>query len=158
MHDTGERAAELGEAERLIAQGAVRKALGLEPVDLRLGLDVARNQLQKGAPIEAFRTYAALVVCDPSDPELQAGLANCALVLGENSLALHAASAIVALAPSDPRGYFFSGRACLAMGQLAEAIEDLTESMRLARAPRGDAPAILEEARKLLDRIAVLKK
>lgn len=158
MPDTGERATELGEAQRLIAQGAVRKALGLEPVDLRLGLDVARNQLQKGAPIEAFGTYAALVVCDPSDPELQAGLANCALLLGENSLALHAASAIVALAPSDPRGYFFSGRACLAMGQLAEATEDLTEAIRLAGGPQGDAAAIREEARKLLDRIALLKK
>ncbi|PDT90807.1 pathogenicity island protein [Bradyrhizobium sp. Y36] len=156
--DTGERVTELGEAQRLIAQGAVRKALGLEPVDLRLGLDIARNQLQKGAPIEAFQTYAALVVCDPSDPELQAGLANCALLLGENSLALHAASAIVALAPSDPRGYFLSGRACLAMGQLTEANEDLTEAMRLARGPQGDAAAILDESRKLLDRIALLKK
>ena len=37
-------------------------------------------------------------------------------------------------------------------------IEDLTESKRLARGRQGDAPAIREEARKLLDRIALLKK
>jgi Flp pilus assembly protein TadD len=156
MHDIIERDAEISEAQRLIAQGAIRKALGLEPVDLRLGLDVARNQLQKGAVGEAFRTYATLVVCDPSDPELQVGLANCALHVGENNLALQAASAVVALAPSDPRGYFFSGRACMALGHFAEAKEDLTEAIELARVPK-DA-LIFNEARKLLERLAVLAK
>jgi Flp pilus assembly protein TadD len=156
MHGTIERDIEISDAQRLIAQGAIRKALGLEPVDLRLGLDVARNQLQKGAVGEAFRTYATLVVCDPSDPELQVGLANCALHVGENNLALQAASAVVALAPSDARGYFFSGRACMALGHFAEAKEDLTEAIELARVPK-DA-LIFNEARKLLERLAVLAK
>src|SRR5690349_18366954 len=91
-HAPREPEPQLSETQRLIAQGAIRKALGLEPADLRLGLDVARNQLQKGAVNEAFRIYAALVVCDPSDAELQVGLANCALHVGENNLALQAAS------------------------------------------------------------------
>lgn len=131
--DRVEPEAPVSETQRLIAQGAIRRALGLEPVDLRLGLDVARTQLQKGAIQDAFRIYAALVVCDPSDPELQVGLANCALHVGENNLALQAASAIVALAPSDPRGYFFSGSACLALGHITEAKEDLAEAIELAR-------------------------
>lgn len=154
MHDTVEGDAGLTEAQRLVAEGGIRKALGLEPGDLRLGLDVARAQLQKGAAREAFRIYAALVVCDPSDPELQVGLANCALHVGENNLALLAASAIVVLSPSDPRGYFFSGRACLALGHKAEAKEDLTEAMELARRARN--PLIFDEAGKLLKRLAAL--
>jgi Flp pilus assembly protein TadD len=154
--DTIEPDTQISETQRLIAQGAIRKALGLEPVDLRLGLDVARNQLQKGAVNDAFRIYAALVVCDPSDPELQVGLANCALHVGENNLALQAASAIVALAPSDPRGYFFSGSACLALGHIAEAKEDLAEAIELARHSRN--ALICTEAKKLLERLAVLGK
>jgi Flp pilus assembly protein TadD len=147
---------QLNEAQRLIAQGAIRKALGLEPSDLRLGLDVARNQLQRGDAREAFRMYAALVVCDPSDSELQVGLANCALYMGENALALQAASAIVTLAPSDPRGYFFSGRACLALGYVMEAKEDLTQALEFAT--RAKNKLIADEAKKYLERIAVLKK
>jgi Flp pilus assembly protein TadD len=156
MHDIIERDAEISEAQRLIAQGAIRKALGLEPIDLRLGLDVARLQLQKGAVNDAFRTYATLVVCDPSDPELQVGLANCALHAGENNLALQAASAVVALVPSDPRGYLFSGRACLELGHMTEAKEDLTKAMELARSAKN--ALIFGEARKLIERLAILAK
>jgi Flp pilus assembly protein TadD len=156
MHDIVQRDTEISEAQRLVAQGAIRKALGLEPIDLRLGLDVARNQLQKGAVSEAFRTYATLVMCDPSDPELQVGLANCALHVGENNLALQAASAIVTLTPSDPRGYFFSGSACLALGHIDEAKEDLTKAIELARNARNTL--IFGEASKLMARIALLAK
>ncbi len=153
---SGDVELQLSEAQRQIAQGAIRKALGLEPNDLRLGLDVARNQLQRGATREAFRMYAALVVCDPSDAELQVGLANCALYVGENELALQAASAIVALTPADPRGYFFSGRACLALGYIAEAKEDLTQAMELASQSKNKL--IADESKKYLDRLAILKK
>jgi Flp pilus assembly protein TadD len=157
MHDTIERGTEISDAQRLIAGGAIRKAFGLEPIDLRLGLDIARNQLRSGNAGSAFRIYATLVVSDPSDPELQVGLANCALHVGENNLALQAASAIVALTASDPRGYYFSGRACLALGHIAEAKEDLTKAIELARNSSKDA-LIFDEARKLLERLAVLAK
>jgi Flp pilus assembly protein TadD len=156
MHDTIDRIDQISETQRLIAQGAIRKALGLEPIDLRLGLDVARIHLQRGAAGDAFEIYAMLVVCDPSDPELQVGLANCALYVGENNLALQAASAIIALTPADPRGYFFSGRACLALGHVAEAKEDLTEAIELARKCKN--VLVFGEASKLLERIAVLAK
>jgi Flp pilus assembly protein TadD len=134
--------------ERVIAQGGIRKALGLRPLDLRLGLDFARTQLQRGAVREALRTYVALVLCDPSDPELQVGLANCALHVRENDLALQAASVVIVLAPSDPRGYYLSGRACFALGYRAEAVEDLTKSLELAESS-GNA-LITGEAKKLL--------
>jgi Flp pilus assembly protein TadD len=156
MHDTIERGTETSDAQRLIAEGAIRKAFGLEPIDLRLGLDVARNQLRSGNVKAAFRIYATLVVCDPSDPELQVGLANCALHVGENNLALQAASAIVALTPSDPRGYFFSGRACLALGHIAEAKEDLNAAIEFSRNSK-DA-LIFGEASKLIERLADLAK
>jgi Flp pilus assembly protein TadD len=152
MDDATTKDIQVADIERVIAQGGIRKALGLRPLDLRLGLDLARTQLQRGAFDEALRTYVALVLCDPSDPELQVGLANCAVHVKENDLALQAASVVIALTPSDPRGYFLSGRACLALGYLAEATEDLTRSLELAESS-GNA-WISGEAKKLL---AVLK-
>lgn len=110
----------------------IRVRLGLESIDLRIGLDVARAQLQKGNVNEAFRTYATLVLCDPFDPELQVGVANCALHIQEYALALQAASAVVALVPSDPRGYCLSAKACIGLGQPQEAHEDLTSALELA--------------------------
>jgi len=152
--DRPDAPANLSEAQRLLVSGAIRKKLGLKSMDLHLGLDLARNQLQRGATTEAFRTYVALVLCDPSDPELQIGLANCALTIGENELGLQAASAVVALAPSDPRGYYLSGRACLGLGHYAEAREDLTDAITFAKAARNTV--IFEEADKLLHKLAAL--
>jgi Flp pilus assembly protein TadD len=140
--------AEISDAGRLVAQGAVRKALGLKTPDLRLGLDLARTQLQRGALEEAFRTYVALVLCDPSDTELQVGLSNCALHVSEYNLALQAASVVVALSPTDPRGYFLSGRACLALGLIPEAKEDLDRAAELARKAKDGA--LYAEAQKFL--------
>ena len=78
-------------------KGRIRKELGLELSDLKPALDIARNHLKRGAPGEAMRTYIALVLCEPTNVDFQVGLANCALQIGENHLALHAASAVVAL-------------------------------------------------------------
>jgi Flp pilus assembly protein TadD len=146
--------ANVSEAVRQFVGGAIRKKLGLESSDLRLGLDLARNQMQRGATAEAFRTCAALVLCDPSDPELQIGLANCAVQIGEDELALQAASVVVALAPSDPRGYYLSGRACLGLGHYADAKEDLTAAMKFAKASRNTV--VFEEADKLMNKLAAL--
>ena len=146
----------ISEQERLIASGAIRKGLGLETIDLRFGLDLARGQLQRGALVEAFRTYVALVLCDPSDPELQIGLANCALHIQENELALQAASVVIALPPSKPRGYYLSGRACFALGHLAEAQEDLTDAVALARKAKDSL--LFAEADQLLNKLRAMKK
>jgi Flp pilus assembly protein TadD len=144
----------ISDAARLIASGEIRKRLGLEPSDLRLGLDLARNQLLRGATAQALRTYAALVLCEPSEPDFQLGLANCALHLNENELALQAASAAIALRPANPRGYYISGRACLALGHHPEAKEDLTEAIERAREARDTL--IVTEAEMLLTRLAAL--
>jgi Flp pilus assembly protein TadD len=139
------------EATRILA-GAIREDLGLDAEDLRLGLTVARNQLLRGAKQEALRTYVALVLCEPMNGDFQAGLANCAAQLGEHHLTLQAASALIALQPRDPRGYYLSGRACLALGHRAEAKEDLTDALSFARAAKEGE--IAQEAEKLLKQLA----
>ena len=154
--DATEAPASTASLEKLIATGGIRASLGLEPVDLRLGLDFARSQLQRGATQEAFRTYVALVLCDPSDPELQIGLANCALLIQENALALQAASAAVALTPKDPRGYYLSGRACFCLGHLQEAEEDLSDALALAREARNST--VYGETDQLLTRLRATHK
>jgi Flp pilus assembly protein TadD len=135
--------------------GAIRKELGLESIDLRPGLDVAKSHMKRGAHAEAMRIYAALVLCEPKNVDFQVGLANCALQMGENHLALQAASAVVALAPSDPRGYFLSGRACLGLGHFEEATEDLRDAVDFGRKAK-DA-TITSEASNLLQKLAAVR-
>lgn len=134
--------------------GGLRKELGLESIDLMAGLDIARNHLKRGATPEAMRIYATLVLCEPANIEFQAGLANCALVMGEYHLALQAASALIALAPTDPRGFFFSGRACMGLGHYPEAVEDLGDAVQLGR--KAMNAAIVNEANGLLEKLAAL--
>jgi tetratricopeptide (TPR) repeat protein len=143
------------EALAAFLQGGVRKELGLESVDLRPGLDIAKNHLKKGAMAEAMQTYVALVLCEPMNIDFQVGLANCAVQMQENHLALQAASAIIALAPTDPRGHFLSGRASLGLGFYTEATEDLQKAMELAQQSR-DA-VIVNEANDLLQKAAALQ-
>jgi Flp pilus assembly protein TadD len=137
---------------RALVEGSMRKELGLQPGDLRIGLNVAKNLLDRGSAAEALRIYIALVLCAPTEIDYQVGLANCALQLGEHHLALQSASAIVALAPRDPRGYFLSGRACLGMGALKEAEEDLRDAVEHGRNAR-DA-TIVNLANTLLGKFA----
>lgn len=128
-----------------VLQHGVGHLIGIAAEDLALGLDVAKRHMQRGAPAEALKIYAALVLCDPARLEFQIGLANCALDLGEHEMALQAASAIVATAPADPRGYYLSGRACFGLGAVDEALEDLADAERFARSI-GDA-ALTEAVR-----------
>ncbi|QJP15549.1 tetratricopeptide repeat protein [Starkeya sp. ORNL1] len=134
--------------------GALRKELGIESADLQIGLDVARRHLQRGAAAEAMRVYVALVLCDPMVVDFQVGLANCALQLEENPLALQAASAVIALAPRDSRGYLLSGRACLALGHHAEAEEDLRDAVTFGQAERN--AVVVNDARQLLQTLAAI--
>ena len=133
------------------AGGAIRKELGLESIDLNAGLMIARNHLKRGAFLEAMRTYVALVLCEPTNAEFQIGLANCALQMEEYHLALQAASAVVAMAPRDPRGYFLSGRACLALGHHAEAAEDLQDAIDKGR--QSQDAVIVNEATQILQKL-----
>lgn len=140
------------EMARSLVGGALRRELGVELSDLKLGLDVARRHLQRGAADEALRIYVALVLCEPTEVDFQVGLANCALQLEENALALQAASAVIALAPRDSRGYLLSGRACLALGHQAEAEEDLRDAVTLGLVDRN--ATVVNDARRLLQSIA----
>ena len=131
--------------------GEIARELGLDAADLRLGLTVAKNLLSRGAHAEAMRVYVALVLCEPLNVDFQVGLANCASVVGEPYMALQAASAVIALAPSDPRGYLLSGRSCMAIGNFAEAREDLTDALRFA--DTGTYDVVRREAGLLIDRL-----
>ncbi len=133
--------------ERLLA-GAIGKDLGLTSEDLQLGLALARQRLMRGAKPEALRLYVALVLCEPMNAEFQSGLANCALELGDYHLALQAASVVIALEPSNCRGYFFSGRACLALGYRDEAKEDLSDAVEFGRAAKDSL--VVTQGEKLL--------
>lgn len=138
-----------GSEAAALLDGQIRDALGLKSEDLSIGLEVARNLLQRGATADALRVYAGLILCEPTNPVFQTGLANCALAAEEFHLALQAASAVIALAPQDPRGYLVSGRACIGLGALAEASEDLRDAVALGRAARN--AAVVEEAGRLLE-------
>jgi predicted Zn-dependent protease len=126
--------------------GQLRRELGLTSADLAAGIEVARGHVERGAPQEALRLYASLILCEPANVDLQVGLADCALRLGEAHLALQAASAVVALAPRDPRGYLLSGRACLDIGAFDEAREDLRDAASRGRDAR-DARVVAEAER-----------
>lgn len=135
------------EALRAFMNGAFADRLGLGPDDIQVGLDVAQGLMRRGAFAQALRFYAAMVMCRPSDVDLQIGLSNCALQLGENHLALQAASVAVALAPSGARGYYLSARACLGLGFIDEAREDLRDAVRFGQQARDGV--VVEEARRL---------
>lgn len=146
--ETGE-----GDIMARLLDGQLRKELGLSSQELRAGLSVARNHMLRGAPLEALRIYAALVLCDPTNVDFQVGLANCAGHIGEHYLAIQAASAVIALAPSDPRGYLLSGRSCMLSGAFDEAREDLEEARDLARASGKED--LIREVSQLIERLSV---
>jgi Flp pilus assembly protein TadD len=139
---------------RMLAEGAFRKELGLEAKDLRVGLNVAKNLLDRGQASEALRIYVALVLCNPTDVDFQIGLANCALRLEEPHLALQSASAVIALKPDEPRGYFLSGSACLMLGNFDEAAEDFRDAVRFGRDARDHK--VVDLANAGLGRVEVL--
>jgi Flp pilus assembly protein TadD len=135
-----------------LLSGRLRDELGLSSDVLRIGLTVARNHLLRGAQAEAMRIYVGLVLCEPMNVDFQVGLANCANLMGEQNVALQAASAVIMLAPADPRGYLLSGRSCIMMGLVDEAREDLNDALKHADGNE----AVIKEAGLLLERISTL--
>ncbi len=154
VHDAVDQQ-EVPTLEDIVLHAAVSKELGLEPKDLEIGLEVARNKLNSGAPEEALRLYGALVLCDPVNVQFQIGLANCAIHVHEYHLALQAASVVIALDTQNPIGYFLSGSACMFLGHLDEAVEDLTDAARHALEQR-DAK-IKNEADAMLRKVAAMR-
>jgi Flp pilus assembly protein TadD len=135
-------------AEQLGQEGGFASRLGLEKSDLRHGLDIAAAHRQKGELGEALKVYSALVLLDLTEPDYQLGLADCAYAMGQYELCIQAASALIAMRPAAPEGYYLSGAACLALGQSAEASEDLMDAMRLAKEHRN--AVIYQQAERLL--------
>ncbi|MGQ3211767.1 tetratricopeptide repeat protein [Shinella sp.] len=129
-----------GDLAQLLS-GGLRDELGLTSDVLNVGLAIAANHLARGANSEAMRIYVGLVMCEPMNVDFQVGLANCANVMGEQSVALQAASVVIMLAPTDPRGYLLSGRSCIMMGNLDEAREDLHDALKYAG---GNEPVVKE--------------
>ncbi|MEO9530027.1 hypothetical protein [Roseibium sp.] len=129
-------------------EGGVRTELGLEENDLEAVLGVANMKLKAGDQATAQRMYLALVLCDPGNFKFQQGLANVCLKTGEFDAVVQTASVMVMLKPDDPTGYYFSGAACLALGHLAEAREDITDALAFAQ-QKQDA-VLVGECRRLL--------
>ena len=133
-----------------LLSGGLRDEIGLTSDVLNVGLTIAGNHLLRGANGEAMRIYVGLVMCEPMNVDFQVGLANCANLMGEQSVALQAASVAIMLAPSDPRGYLLSGRSCIMMGNLLEAREDLNDALRYA----GGNDPMIKEIELLLENIS----
>lgn len=129
-------------------EGWLRKEIGLHAGELDIGLGVAKRKFETGSHDEAMTVYCGMVLLEPTNTTYLLGLANCAALMGQPELALRSASAVIALEPQNPRGYFFSGQACLALGHLPEAEEDLREALALAE-EASDA-AVVKKARMFL--------
>ncbi|MEL6840622.1 MAG: pathogenicity island protein [Pseudomonadota bacterium] len=135
----------------LVLNGALAKELKLGDGELDVALAMANAQLKSGNLQKAMGTYAMLVLCRPLSVEYQCGLANCALQMQEYEIALQAASAVIGLAPRDCRGYYFSGAACLGLGHLNEAREDIADALRFAEDTQHHA--FQEASQKLSDHL-----
>lgn len=146
--ETSHDMSETGDGLAALREGRLGDALGMGPKEIQAGLALAANLLERGSVEDALRLYAGLVLCRPTDLELQAGLANCALKAEQYHLAIQASAVLIATDPRDPRGYLFSGTACLASGELEEAREDLSSAVEIAR--KAGHGAIEQEAERLL--------
>lgn len=106
--------------------------LRLKRDDLHGAVRSAEASVQSGNLEAAFKSYAYLVMLDPTNADHHCGLAEVALDLGRFEMALQSASVVVAMRPASPEGYFLSARACIGMEEPALAREDLDETERWA--------------------------
>lgn len=117
-----------------LAEGSILQRMGLQSGDLDPLGQIARNDLVAGNVDAALGGFARLVMVEPANADYQIGLAEAALAAGHAELAMHSAAVVIAERPRSPVGYFLSGRAALAMGEIEVAIEDLVDAARLAEA------------------------
>lgn len=135
---------------------SIREIMGLEVEHLLPGLALAAKMLKQGDEEGALRTYATLVLCEPTEPRFQIGLAACALKIGLHAVALQAASAVIAFIPESPEGYHLSAHACVGLGEFDFAIEDFTEALRIARDAGNEILA--SDSERMLERVAIMKE
>lgn len=136
-------------------RGALTQSLGLTQEDLDCVAVVAINTLKRGAVKDALALFTTLVFCDPHRAGFLAGVSHCAYLRQAYDLSLRSAAAVIALEPSKARGYFLSGRACLALGHLQEAAEDLRDAVEFARRQRDHT--LLSAAENLLRKVPAQK-
>ncbi len=117
----------------LLLDGVIALEIGFGRSELDIALATANQRLLSGDSKKALEIYAFLVFLQPLEVEYQCGLANCAIQLREYEIALYASSSIVGLAPLDCRGFYFSAAACLGLGLLDEAREDIAYALALAK-------------------------
>ena len=135
------------EAQEFMA-GGLRERLGLEAETLQVGRTIAEGHLRRGAVQEAMKMYGALALCEPTDVEVQLGIAQCATLLQVYDLGVGAATAAAALAPDEPRAQMLLAQSRLALGDRDSADRALQECLRLGLARRDGR--IVELARRLL--------
>lgn len=147
MQMTEKTAAMDSGALKQFLDAGVRKTLGLAEHDLDAGLKLAGIRISSGKYEMALRLYRTLLILAPNDFRIYQGLANLCHKTGDHDKVLHCASAMIALKPADPLGYYFSAMACLALGHLEEANEDLTDAM--ARIGNNEDIRLKEACKKL---------
>lgn len=135
------------QVKELMVDTPLLQRLGLQRNDLHGAAKAADAALQSGNLEQAFKSYAHLVMLDPTNADFHAGLAEVALDLGHFAMALQSASVVVATRPTAPEGYFLSARACIGMDEPTLALEDLAETERWA--VKAGKPAYTAAAQKL---------
>lgn len=115
----------------------------LPPEALRLGVEVSDSLVARGNPLDALKMRAAMVLASPRDRVALAALCESLLSFNLGEEALRCASAMTALNPADPTGYIMSARACILIGAIAEAREDIATALTLAERT-GSGPDRLE--------------
>ena len=116
--------------EKLIAT-PLGAELGLDEKQLEASVSMAERALERGDAERAVRTYAVLILLQTDCVAYQLGTARAAMAAHLAEVALMAASAVIALRPTDPNGFYWSGMACMHMGEFALAIEDFTQCIDL---------------------------
>ena len=129
----------------------LRKSISLPADAQNVAIDVAARQMGQGHYIEALRSYAALMICNPENFDVHIGMANCLIELDAAELALQSACVAMRLKPEHAAPYYLSGKACWMMGHEAEALEDLTDSIEASLKTRN--ATIGMEAKRLLNAI-----
>lgn len=124
----------LGEIQRRLVDEPIIERLGLKERHFASNFRAAMKKMEDGDLPAAFKDMANLVLLAPTSVQFQLGLAQVALRANVPELAMQAAAAIIALAPDRPEGFLLSGQACLAMGEVSLAQEDLADAISRADA------------------------
>lgn len=133
-------------------ENTLLKDMNLEPKHMHGALVNANEKLKNGDISEAFKEFAMLTLLDPNEISFQTGLAEAALATNQPELALQTASILITKEPQKGEGFYISGRACLAMGEIDLAVEDLQDA--IARFEQhADKTDLINSARKLLSAI-----